>query len=176
VTAVHDSSTTPDAAVAPEAISHVVLNVSDLERAEQFYSGVLGFRRVGEIERLRMRFYAGSGGNHHDLALMEVPGADAPAERTGIQLAKPRRLGLNHIAIRWPSEAALFALHRRLAGLGVPVDLRIDHGMSRSLYTTDPDGNGLELMCDLPRDRWEDDINRALNEVHVLPTAPADGA
>lgn len=162
-----------EAPVSPHGISHVVLNVSDLERAHEFYTAVLGFRQVGEIKRLKMRFYAGGGGNHHDLALMQVRDAEPPAERTAIRLSNPRSLGLNHIAIRMPDEEALFALHRHLVAMGVEVDLRIDHGMSRSVYTTDPDGNGLELMCDLPRERWQDDVNRALNEVTILPTEPA---
>ena len=163
-------SGTGEVVVAPQGISHVVLNVSDLSRAHAFYTEALGFRQVGEIERLRMGFYAGVGGNHHDLALMELrKPPPASGERTGIQLARPRALGLNHIAIRLPDEAAFHALHRHLLALGVPVDLRIDHGMSRSLYTTDPDGNGLELMYDLPREQWQDDINRALNEATLLP-------
>ena len=161
-----------EAPVSPHGISHVVLNVSNMERAHEFYTTILGFRQVGEIERLRMRFYAGVGGNHHDLALMELRDVPPPAERTAIQLTRPRAMGLNHIAIRMPSEEALQELHRHLVAQGVPVDLRIDHGMSRSIYTTDPDGNGLELMCDLPREVWEDDVNRALNEARVLPTDP----
>ncbi len=47
--------------------------------------------------------------------------------------------------------------------------------MSRSVYTTDPDGNGLELMCDLPREAWEGDVNRALDEAQMLPTDPDEG-
>lgn len=163
---------TAEAPVSPDGISHVVLNVTDIERAHEFYTTVLGFRQVGEIERLQMRFYAGSGGNHHDLALMQLRDATPPAERTTIQLARPSRMGLNHIAIRLPSEDALKALHRHLVARGWPVDLRIDHGMSRSVYTTDPDGNGLELMCDLPREVWEGDLNRSLNHAEMLPAEP----
>ena len=161
-----------EAPVSPQGISHVVVNVSNLERSHEFYTKVLGFRQVGEIERLRMRFYAGVGGNHHDLALMEVRDAEQSTEHKPIQLARPRQLGLNHIAIRMPDEAAFKRLHRHLVESGVPVDLRIDHGMSRSVYTTDPDGNGLELMYDLPREMWEDDLNRALNEATVLANDP----
>ncbi len=153
----------------PEAISHLVLNVRDLERAHAFYTEMLGFRQVGEIARLRMRFYAGVGGNHHDLALMQLVDAGAVPAPSKWRMTRPAQPGLNHIAIRMPSEAALMALFDLLKARGYPVEMRIDHGMSRSVYIADPDGNGLELMCDLPREQWEHDVNAALNQAQVLP-------
>lgn len=157
------------APVQPQGISHLVLNVRDLERSHRFYTEMLGFRQVGEIERLRMRFYAGSGGNHHDLALMQLPRPEEAGEPGRFRLANPTTAGLNHVAIRMPDEAALMTLFEHLKRNGYPVELRIDHGMSKSVYIADPDGNGIELMCDLPRELWEDDINQALNYAKVLP-------
>ncbi|MFN8557528.1 MAG: VOC family protein [Dehalococcoidia bacterium] len=68
-----DRANTAAAPVQPHGISHVVLNVRDIERAHAFYTNMLGFRQVGAIEQLSMRFYAGGGGNHHDLALVQLP-------------------------------------------------------------------------------------------------------
>ncbi len=157
------------APVQPAAISHLVLNVRDVERSHRFYTEMLGFRQVGEIERLQMRFYAGNGGNHHDLALMQLPNPETAGEPGTFRLAKPTTAGLNHVAIRMPDEAALMTLFAHLKQNGYPVEMRIDHGMSKSVYIADPDGNGLELMCDLPRELWEDDINKALNHAVALP-------
>lgn len=159
----------PGAPVQPHGISHLVLNVRDIERSHRFYTQMLGFRQVGEIERLKMRFYSGCGGNHHDLALMQLPHPEEAGEPGTWRLTNPRAAGLNHVAIRMPDEAALMALFEHLKTSGYPVELRIDHGMSKSVYIADPDGNGLELMCDLPRELWQDDVNKALNYAQVLP-------
>ena len=157
------------APVQPEAISHLVLNVRDIERSHRFYTEMLGFRQVGEIERLQMRFYAGNGGNHHDLALMQLPDPAAAGEPGKFHLTRPTSAGLNHVAIRMPDEPALMTLFEHIKQHGYPVELRIDHGMSKSVYIADPDGNGLEMMCDLPRELWQDDVNKALNYANVLP-------
>ena len=162
-------TTEQQAPVQPHGISHVVLNVRDLERAHRFYTEMLGFRQVGEIERLRMRFYAGGGGNHHDLALMQLRNPEQAGEPGKFRLTGPTTPGLNHIAIRMPDEDALMRLFAHLKQRGYPVEMRIDHGMSKSVYIADPDGNGLELMCDLPRELWEEDVNKALNHAEVLP-------
>jgi catechol 2,3-dioxygenase len=153
----------------PKAISHLVLNVRDLERAHTFYTEMLGFHQVGEIERRKMRFYSGCGGNHHDLALMQLPNAEQAPEPADFQLAKPSVPGLNHVAILMPDEESLMRIWDHLRANGYPVQSRVDHGMSKSVYIMDPDGNGIELMCDLPREAWEADINAALNYVEVLP-------
>lgn len=153
----------------PQGISHLVLNVRDLERAHTFYTELLGFRQVGAIERMRMRFYAGAGGNHHDLALVQLTDPEAAGQPGKFRLARPVAAGLNHFAVRMPDEAALMAIFAFLKERGHPVDLRIDHGTSKSVYITDPDGNGIELMCDLPREAWEGDVNAALNLAEVLP-------
>ncbi len=155
--------------VLPQGISHLVLNVRDLERAHRFYTEMLGFRQVGEITRMKMRFYAGAGGNHHDLALVQLTDPAAAAAPSAFRLARPVTAGLNHFAVRMPDEAALMAIFAFIKQQGYPVDLRIDHGTSKSVYITDPDGNGIELMCDLPREAWEGDVNAALNYADVLP-------
>ncbi len=157
--------------VQPDGVSHLVLNVRDLERAHRFWTEIVGFKQVGEIGRIKMRFYAGSGGNHHDLALMEVADPTAVAEQGDrMKLAGATKLGLNHVAIRMPNEEAWDRQRHYLTAKGIPFDYRIEHGMSRSVYITDPDGHGIEILYDLPREQWEADVNAALNFAQALPT------
>src|SRR6266567_1951426 len=126
-------------------IGHVHLKVADLDRALAFYAGVLGFEvttRMGPSAA-----FLSAGGYHHHIGLntWESRNGAAPA---------PGTTGLYHAAIRYPDRAALAAALRRLVDAHVPLDGASDHGVSEALYLHDPDGNGLELYWDRPRDRW----------------------
>jgi len=129
----------------PLRIGHVVLKVRDLDRALGFYRDLLGFRVAGEMSNV-MIFLTATGENHHDLGLLRV-GDAAPSAATGA-------VGLYHVAIQLPDWESLKAAHELLSSRGL---LRgsADHGVSRSLYTADPDGNEIELYCDAPREEWE---------------------
>jgi catechol 2,3-dioxygenase len=126
-------------------VGHVHLKVSDLERAIQFYSGVLGFeltQRYGS-----QAAFLSAGGYHHHIGLntWESRGGSAPA---------PGTTGLYHFAIRYPDRAALGDALVRLREAGVPLDGASDHGVSQALYLRDPDENGVELYWDRPKDQW----------------------
>ncbi|CAN5677683.1 hypothetical protein BH18ACI5_BH18ACI5_29710 [soil metagenome] len=126
-------------------IGHVHLKVSDLERSIAFYSGVLGFevaQRMGSTAA-----FLTVGGYHHYIGLntWESRGGPAPAEGT---------TGLYHFAIRYPDRAALGDALRRLRNANVTLDGASDHGVSEALYLRDPDGNGVELYRDRPREEW----------------------
>lgn len=126
-------------------IGHVHLKVSDIERALAFYSGVLGFeltQRMGSSAA-----FLSAGGYHHHIGLntWESRGGTAPA---------PGTTGLYHFAIRYADRAALADALGRLRAAGVPLDGAADHGVSEALYLRDPDGNGLELYWDRPREQW----------------------
>lgn len=129
----------------PLRIGHVVLKVRDLDRSLAFYRDVLGFRVVGEMSNV-MTFLTATGENHHDLALLRV-GDSAPTPL-------PSAVGLYHVAIQLADWEAIKRAHAVLGQRGL---LRgtADHGVSRSLYTVDPDGNEIELYCDAPREEWE---------------------
>jgi catechol 2,3-dioxygenase len=127
--------------IAPLEVGHVVLKVRDLGRSTAFYSGLLGFRKVGEIPG-RMAFFTATGENHHDLALLAV-GVNAPQP-------PPNAVGLYHVAIRLPSEEHVRRAYRALVEAGADVVGSSDHGVSRSLYLRDPDGIELELYSDVP--------------------------
>jgi len=126
-------------------IGHVHLKVADLERALDFYCGVLGFE-------LMQRFgsqaaFVSAGGYHHHIGLntWESKGGKPPA---------PGTTGLFHTAILYPTRAALADGLRRVLAAGVEIDGAADHGVSEAIYLRDPDQNGVELYHDRPREQW----------------------
>jgi catechol 2,3-dioxygenase len=126
-------------------IGHVHLKVADLRRALDFYCGVLGFeitQRYGS-----QAAFVSAGGYHHHIGLNtweSAGGSPPPAGATG----------LYHLAIVYPTRAALADALRRLMAAGVPLDGASDHGVSEALYLRDPDENGVELYWDRPREEW----------------------
>ena len=136
----------------PLRIGHVVLKVRDLDRSLAFYRDLLGFTVVSELSNV-MIFLAADGQSHHDLALLRV-GQQAPSP-------VPSAVGLYHVAIQLADFDAVRSAHALLSERGL---LRgaIDHGVSRSLYTADPDGNEIELYCDAPRAEWEGRVDQVM--------------
>ncbi len=166
----------------PRGVNHVVLNVRDLEVSHRFWTEIVGFRCVAELKpqpgrvRPKMRFYSGVADNgdvtHHDLALAEVPRKDAAAAEATPEtwsLMGPR-VGLNHVAIAWPDRESWLRQLEFLQSKGVTFHRRINHGMTHSVYISDPDGNGIEVLYELPREVWEHDIDGAQNYAETLPT------
>jgi catechol 2,3-dioxygenase len=126
-------------------IGHVHLKVSDLERALEFYCGVLGFEvmaRYGEEAA-----FVSAGGYHHHLGLntWESKGGSPPP---------PGTTGLFHTAIRYPDRRTLADAVRRVMHAGIPLTGASDHGVSEAIYLNDPDRNGVELYRDRPQDEW----------------------
>ena len=126
-------------------IGHVHLKVADLERALAFYCGVLGFE-------LQARYgaqaaFIAAGGYHHHIGLntWESKGGPRPA---------PGTTGLYHTAILYPTRADLADALKRLADAGISLTGASDHGVSEALYLDDPDGNGVELYWDRPKEQW----------------------
>lgn len=126
-------------------IGHVHLKVADIERALRFYRDVLGLevtQRFGNSAA-----FLSAGGYHHHIALntWESLGGQPPARGT---------TGLYHLALLYPNRATLGDALRRLRAAGIPLDGAADHGVSEALYLRDPDGNGVELYHDRPREEW----------------------
>jgi catechol 2,3-dioxygenase len=126
-------------------IGHVHLKVADLDRAIDFYVGVLGFelmQRFGD-----QAAFVAAGGYHHHLGLntWESKGGAPPPRGT---------TGLYHVAIRYPDRKTLADALRRVLDAGVMVDGATDHGVSEAIYLRDPDGNGIEFYRDRPREEW----------------------
>ena len=133
-------------------IGHVVLKVRDLDRSLAFYRDLLGFRVAAQMSNV-MLFLTASGENHHDLGLLRV-GDEAPSQL-------PTSVGLYHVAIRLPDEAELRVARDLLRDRGL-LKGAVDHGVSRSVYTQDPDGNEIELYCDAPREEWEGRVDEVM--------------
>jgi catechol 2,3-dioxygenase len=126
-------------------IGHVHLKVADIERSLAFYCGVLGFELTQRYGDSAAFFSAGGYHHHFGINTWESKGGSPP----------PRRAtGLFHVAILYPSRAALADALRRLIGAGIPLDGASDHGVSEALYLRDPDDNGVELYCDRPEAEW----------------------
>ena len=161
---------TKTVAVAPAGVSHLVLNVRDIEASHRFWTESMGFKQVGELKQgMTMRFYSGGGeGHHHDLALAQVGKPDELGAPDAWSMA-PRRSGLNHVAIGYPSREAWIKQVEHLQATGVPFHVRGEHGMSHSVYVSDPDGHGIEVLYDLPQEVWEGDLDGALNYFKRLP-------
>ncbi len=126
-------------------IGHVHLKVSDIQKALDFYVGILGF----ELQQLygRQAAFISAGGYHHHIGLntWESEGSSPPP---------PGTTGLYHVAILYPTRADLADALKRLAAAGIGLDGASDHGVSEALYLHDPDLNGIELYWDKPEDQW----------------------
>ena len=131
-------------------IGHVHLKVANLQRALDFYCGLLGFeltQRYGDEAA-----FVSAGGYHHHIGLNTWESRDAPPPPKGTT-------GLYHFAILYPARAALADALRRLMQANVSLAGASDHGVSEALYLSDPDGNGIELYWDRPRELWPRDAN-----------------
>lgn len=143
------------------------LRVSDLPRALSFYCDRVGFREMRRDGATAILSASGSAPAH--LVLEAAPNA---------RPKPPRTTGLYHVAIRLPTRAALAAVIRRLAASGWRFQGAADHGVSEAFYLADPDGNGLELYADRPRERWTWDggqvamFTEALDVEGLLAEAP----
>jgi catechol 2,3-dioxygenase len=126
--------------IRPERIGHVVIKVRDLERSAKFYTEVLGLQIMKMEPGVKMGFFASNGRDHHEIAAMEV-GADAP-------LPALHAIGLSHIAFRLRDEEHLRAAYEDLMANGVKIITAVNHGVTKSIYFRDPDGNQLEVYCD----------------------------
>jgi catechol 2,3-dioxygenase len=126
-------------------IGHVHLKVANLDRALAFYCGVLGFELMQRFDSSAA--FLSAGGYHHHIGLntWESLGGSPPP---------PGSTGLYHVAILYPSRAELAVALQRLIEAKIPLDGASDHGVSEALYLHDPDGNGVELYWDRPRDKW----------------------
>lgn len=160
----------PDEAVTPVGLNHLVINVRDMEESHRFWTEILGFKQVGQSSRRPMRFYSGNHGgqmNHHDIALVENPNLPKPPdnwEMFGMPLA------VNHIAIAMPNREAWLKQLAWLRKNGVKFQRRVNHGMTHSLYISDPNGYGVEVLYELPREVWGENIQGALDYAEPVPT------
>ncbi len=146
----------------PEArIGHVHLKVADLQRALDFYCGVLGLELTQRIGNSAA--FLAVGGYHHHIGLntWESLGGKPPA---------PGTTGLYHLALLYPTRASLGDALKRLIDNKIPLDGASDHGVSEALYLRDPDQNGVELYWDRPKQEWPRQVDGKV----AMVTGPLD--
>lgn len=142
-------------------VGHVHLKVADLDRAVEFYGGVLGFdttQRMGN-----QAAFLSAGGYHHHVGL------NTWESRKGSP-PPPGSTGLYHVAFRYPTRAALAEGVRRVLAAGISLEGAADHGVSEAVYLRDPDGNGVELYWDRPEASWPRNADGSL----AMVTEPLD--
>ena len=152
----------PDPSVHSQTqIGHVHLKVADLERALKFYTEVMGFdlmQRYGNSAA-----FVSAGGYHHHIGLNTWESSNGPQPARGTT-------GLYHLAILYPNRKELARAFKRLLDHEWPIDGASDHGVSEAIYLRDPDGNGMEIYHDRPRDQWPKDASGGL----AMVTEPID--
>ena len=126
-------------------IGHVHLKVADLQRSLDFYSGLLGFEITTTYGSEAV--FISAGGYHHHIGLNIWYSKNAPP-------APVRSVGLYHTAIIYPTRKNLAIIFDRLRRAKYPFSGASDHGVSEALYLKDPDGNGVELYWDRPKELW----------------------
>jgi catechol 2,3-dioxygenase len=144
-------------------VGHVHLKVSDLERSLAFYRDALGFSVTADGRPIGLQaVFLAVGDYHHHLALntWESEGATPPP---------PGHTGLYHVAFVYPDRHELAHAVERLQAHGVEIDHATDHGATVSVYLDDPDGNGVELYYDRPRQMWQDEQGRPVLRADRIP-------
>lgn len=152
------ASTDPNTYKVPAGtrIGHVHLKVSDLDKALAFYQGLLGFQLMQRYGAQAV--FISAGGYHHHIGLNTWHSKNAPP-------APRNACGLYHTAILYPTRRDLAIVLKRLLDARYPITGTADHGVSEAIYLNDPDGNGVELYYDRPREAWPFDAEGNLQMV-----------
>ena len=129
----------------PGHLGHVNIYVRNAEKAQQWYTEVLGLHTYDLIPG-RAAFMTANLDESHEFAVIEVGEAAVSPQ--------PGQVGLNHMAWRMDSLKDLEDFYNRIAELKVPIDKVADHGISLGIYFQDPDGNGIEVYYEMPRSEW----------------------
>jgi catechol 2,3-dioxygenase len=140
-------------------LGHIVLYVRDIDRSRRFYRDVLGWHEIAG--QAPMAMYS-SGRTHHELLLIEVGPDSAP-------IPAGRRVGLYHFGLKiGTTDEELRQALDELTEAGANVVGSADHGVTHSLYITDPDGNEIELYIDVQPEAWREDPEAILAPTRAL--------
>jgi len=167
----------PDPVAPGTRIGHVHLRTADVDRIKEFYVGVLGFDVIEELRGVPGWgttgdvLFVSAGGYHHHLAFNRWKSAGGGPQPDGVA-------GLHHVAINYPTKAALRDALRRLRSVEWPLRQVADHGTHVAIYITDPDGNDLELAWDRPFEEWprnaDGQVEMAMDDVLDLDAVLAE--
>ena len=143
----------------PSYLGHVNIYVRNAKDAREWYESVLGLHTYDFLEG-RAAFMSANLDESHEIALMEV-GENAEGPRAG-------QVGLNHMAWRMASLEDLADFYNNLKEKHVPIRRVFDHGLSVGIYINDPDGNGIEVYYETPREEWprQEDLFMSGDRVH----------
>ena len=144
-------------------VGHIHLRVADLDRSLAFYRDALGFEVIADARSVGLdAVFLAAGDYHHHIAIntWESEGASPPP---------PGHTGLHHVAFVYPDRRELVKAVLRLRESGHVIEQFTDHGGSVAVYLDDPDGNGVELYYDRPRDAWRDADGRPVLRADHFP-------
>ena len=127
-------------------VGHLVLRVKDVARSRRFFEEVMGIPVVAQNERGMVFFSTDVTDNHHMLAIM-------PAKE-GAAMPTPDHVGMQHVSFELGTFAELQEAYRRLKEKNVPLDHTTFHGVTKSVYFYDPDGNRFEFYCNVPAEQY----------------------
>ena len=147
-----------------QRVGHVVLKMRDLDEAKRFYRDILGMQVTDEREGFGVFFRFDD--YHHDIAVFKVDeDAEAPHKN---------QVGLAHVALIADSFDTVKEMHQRLKAHDVPIVRTVDHGITKSVYFQDPDGNELEIYCEVSEVDWHEVDTIIKADPIDLEAAPAD--
>ena len=126
-------------------LGHIVLKVRDAGKSRDFYTQTLGLK-VAHEDLKRGTVFLSFGREHHELALFQLASGEPPTA------AQP---GMHHMAWRLQNFDELREAYKELKAMGVPVESTVEHNVTRSVYFPDPDGNRVELYCDMTENGFE---------------------
>ena len=165
----------PTAAVAPRGVNHLVLNVRDLEVSHTFWTEIMGFKCVAELKNRAVGRCASTavwtkraGSPTTTLPWRRYRPPTARTTRREWKLL-PSQVGLNHVAVAWPDRESWLKQIAFMQSRGVPFLRRVNHGMTHSVYIADPNGHGIEVLYELPREVWEERHRRGAELRRAAP-------
>jgi catechol 2,3-dioxygenase len=129
---------------AQASIGHIHLTVNNMKDSLFFYKDILGFELK---QHMGGAAFLSAGGYHHHIAL-NIWGSEYAQE------PEEGQIGLYHFAILFPNRKELAKAVKNIVEYNYPIYGSADHGVSASIYLEDPDGNGLELYYDKPKEEW----------------------
>lgn len=153
----------------PRRLGHVNLFVSDLEKSMDFYENVAGFHEIFREADIQAGFLS-NGNTHHDFGLIQTSDVDRVDKNGKVLIAASQRgryPGLNHLGFEMESEQQLVNVHSEFKRLGIDGMRTVDHGLARSVYMTDPDGNTIEFYADTVddwRSFWKDNLGKTVTQ------------
>jgi catechol 2,3-dioxygenase len=131
-------------------VGHLVLKVKNLERSRKFFTEVLGLPQVGDNGRGMLFFSTDVVDNHHMLAIREA--------QEGAPMPSPEQIGMEHVSFEVAGFAELQEVYRRFKENNVKIRHTVFHGVAKSIYFYDPDGNLLEVYCNVPPEEYRKSV------------------